>query len=249
LVNKKKSKYYIIDFLLTYVYYYLGILATVWCDKRPIHFLSSIHVAEKEGSTVSRKDGRGRRLHVTAPPTVIEYNKFMGGVDLNDKMTKLDKSRRTYKWYHRLFRKAVMWSMYNAYILEGCFVDHSPAAKRKRDFRSFVLDVAHSLVSECQQSNPANNNAIIGMSAKRLSNEDHIPVVGEGKDHVCVVCFKKYTLHSKAFPDMHYTNFPDECKKKKTIFKCSSIQCGVYLCIKPGSQCWKKWHKNVQYWR
>ena len=38
---------------------------------------------------------------------VLDYNKNVGGVDLNDKMTGMDRSRKTHRWPHRLYRKGI----------------------------------------------------------------------------------------------------------------------------------------------
>ena len=42
----------------------------------------------------------------------------MGGVDLCDQMTSLNKAKKEKRWYLRVFLKIVMIAIYNAYILE-----------------------------------------------------------------------------------------------------------------------------------
>ena len=123
-----------------------GLVATAWKDNRIVYYLSSIHSPEEAGLTVIRRNKQGDALDIRATPSVADYNKYMGGVDLNDKMTKIDKSRKTYHWYNHISRKSLMWAVFNAYIIEGHFVAHHPPGKRARDFDSFFLEVIHQLV-------------------------------------------------------------------------------------------------------
>ena len=123
-----------------------GILAVTWQDQKPISFMSSIHQPSDEPANVRRHTKQGVALQISAPTCVVDYNEKMGGVDLNDRMTKLDKSRKTYHWYNRLSRKAMLWCAYNAFILEGHFRPHTIRGKRKRDFRSFLVELIHELI-------------------------------------------------------------------------------------------------------
>ena len=69
-----------------------GILATRWCDKKPIYFLSNIHLAERDGLAIRRHNKKGEAIMVNCTPTVHQYNQYMGAVDHNDKMCRIDKS-------------------------------------------------------------------------------------------------------------------------------------------------------------
>ena len=222
------------------------LLATVWCDKKPIYFLSNIHTAEVEGTVVMRTNENGKRKQVPCTPSVLAYNKYMGEVDLNDKMTKLDKSKRTYKWYIRLERKCLFWSLYNAYIIEGNFVDHHLPGKRKRDFRSFIYDVAHELVADFI-ARKRKRGRESGRIVYRLTDTDHMPIASESNDHACVVCAEKHKRYKKRHPGIHYSQ--NLFKKVKTCFMCNSESCKVHLCLKKGSTCWRDWHSKLEFWK
>jgi hypothetical protein len=85
------------------------IAAVVWCDKKPIYFLSTKFIADPD-VTVLRYDRREhKRIPVTCPALVKAYNTYMGGTDKNDQMTKLQKCRRHYKWPRRLMIKMFVW--------------------------------------------------------------------------------------------------------------------------------------------
>ena len=74
-------------------------VATKWVDRRPIYFLSSIHQAEESHLSITRRGPGGEPQELPCPPVVKEYNRWMGGVDLNDQMAHIDRSRRSYSWY------------------------------------------------------------------------------------------------------------------------------------------------------
>ena len=87
--------------------------AFVWCDKRPIYFVTSTHVDAPQ-QTVMRYDAREhRRIPVTCPKAVKSYNQFMGGTDKNDQLTRLQRCRRHYRWPRRLTMKFMMWAIFN----------------------------------------------------------------------------------------------------------------------------------------
>ena len=53
----------------------------------------------------------------SCPQCVLTYNQHMGGVDLNNQMTRVEKERRHYHWTRRLIIKLFIQTAYNAYIL------------------------------------------------------------------------------------------------------------------------------------
>ena len=70
-----------------------GILATMWTDKKPIYVVSTgLRACATESVTVIHHNKVGQELVMPATLTVVRYNKCMGGVDMNDKMAKIDKS-------------------------------------------------------------------------------------------------------------------------------------------------------------
>ncbi len=223
-----------------------GILATVWRDTKLVYYLSTIHVPELEDCHVVRHDRQGNEIGVNATPCVVEYNMFMGGVDLNDKMCTLDKSRKTYHWYNRVARKCLMWAAFNGYVIEGHFVPHVVGGQRKRDFDSFILDLCHGLMGnfsarkQRQRQHGHRPDRIVDV------NVQHNPVMPDdgGKDHLCTVCYEKYKRFAAAHPDVAYKDMP--CKKVKTSVQCS--KCLSWLCVKRGSTYWQDYHTRLEYW-
>ena len=65
---------------------------------------------------------------------------YVGGVDHNDKMYRLDTARKSYKWYTRIDRKCAMWAVYNSYVL---YKEKNP----NQDYREYQLNLIHTLVN------------------------------------------------------------------------------------------------------
>ena len=227
-----------------------GIVATRWTDKKPIYFLSNGLVAQSaQPLSVSRRNKQGDKLAVPAPPTVVAYNQFMGGVDHNDKMAKLDKSRKSYKWYTRIDRKCAHWALYNSYVLYKT----NPHTTKPMEFRDFALNVLTSLVGDVSyrrdkgEKRASNVTGPARQEARFSVNLGHYPVFPEtgSTDHRCEVCLKKHNLEKQQNPAKPYRDYVN--KSVKTGIFCSG--CKVYLCVKRGATCFTDYHTKVQYWR
>ncbi|KAG8230675.1 hypothetical protein J437_LFUL010489 [Ladona fulva] len=101
-----------------------GKLVTLkWTDKHDVSMLTTRHSIEMQ--PVSRKGGLEL---VNKPICVIDYNKYMGGVDLKDQLLEsFLLKKRTKVWYRKLFNHLVNTAVLNAYILfhkEGNKEDH-----------------------------------------------------------------------------------------------------------------------------
>ena len=244
-------------------------LALRWKDRKDVYFLSTIHAppdvpvwvgldsSEDSGSdgeraqsqeVVQRREkvnGRWVTKKIYRPEIVKDYNTYMGGVDLCDQMTSLNKAKKQKRWYLRVFLKIVMISIYNAYILEGHIIPHLPRGRRKRDLLSFQEELCIQLVGNFPQTHSS-----LSASKRRRSGEEipgrlhevgeHFPVKGEGTNHRCAVCEKKFK-ESKRRHDGILS------KRRKTTFKC--VFCNVYLCIGgPEENCFFDYHTKLQYW-
>ncbi len=64
-----------------------NLVVTVWQDTRPVVMLSTQHSPDCT-TTVRRKKGDGSTISVTCPQAVVDYNQYMGGVDLEDQYRK-----------------------------------------------------------------------------------------------------------------------------------------------------------------
>ena len=92
------------------------LLACVWLEKRSVYFLSSIHVAESSPPcTVKRIQQDGTFADVICPPCLPEYQKYMGGVDVDQLVSYYNVYRRSKKWWKKVFSYGIECSISNTF--------------------------------------------------------------------------------------------------------------------------------------
>ena len=118
------------------------IVATVWKDKRIIHFLTTIHMAKCSlPITAKRREKDGTQKDVECPPCLPDYQKFMRGIDRGDQMMGYyNVGRRSRKWWKRDFSYLIEVCLLNAYVL------HKFSDEVQADFLQFWLDLAVQLI-------------------------------------------------------------------------------------------------------
>ena len=146
-----------------------------------------------ESDVVSRTvKVRGRRVtkKINRPGIVKCYNEYMGGADLFDQMTAVNKSKKKKSWYLHIFLKIALLSIYNTYILDGRKCQHTPGGRRKRDLLSFKKDLYVQLVGNFPQqdkstaSNKRTKSADTVVLARLTNAGAHLPFKGERKNHL-----------------------------------------------------------------
>ncbi|XP_067225208.1 piggyBac transposable element-derived protein 4-like [Chanodichthys erythropterus] len=115
-------------------------LAVKWHDRRDVHMLTTVHSANMSPS--------GKIDHATGnqkikPQCVLDYNKKMGAVDKVDMMDSfVGCTRKTLKWYKKLFFHFVDLAVHNAFIVY----------KKKQDssltYQKFRQNLVRQLVEE-----------------------------------------------------------------------------------------------------
>ena len=166
--------------------------------------LSTIHNSSM--TTISRRSRSAVRgvETVNKPNMIVEYNKYMGGVDIADQLvTYYGFSHYSRKWWKRAFFHLIDVCMVNSYIL------YCSANQKKITHLDFVLAVARQFV-EAHQHTPSLHTASPDQPI-RFIGRDHFPEPSRKRD--CCVCSKR-PLHRKA-----------------SSYQCS--KCKVSLCIHP----------------
>ena len=195
-------------------------LALRWKDRKDVYFLSTIHAppdvpvwvgldssedsgregeSAQSGEVVQRREKVNDRWvtkKIYQPEIVKGYNTYMGGVDLCDQMTSLNKAKK-----QTLVSSSIFEDCYDCHlqyiILEGHVVPHLPRGRCKRDLLSFQEELCIQLVGNFPQT-----HSNLSASKRRRSGEEiprrlhevgeHFPVKGEGRNHRCAVCEKKF---------------------------------------------------------
>lgn len=98
------------------------LLAIKWHDKRDVHMLTTIN---KDGLGPTKKKDHHTNATIEKPLAVIDYNANMGGVDKSDmqiwsnpqnvSIHFVDCSRKTKKWYKKVFFHMLDVAVFNAY--------------------------------------------------------------------------------------------------------------------------------------
>ena len=164
------------------------LLATVWKDKRIVHFLSTIRVARcSVPVTVKRREKYGSQKNVECLPLLPDYQKFMRGVDRGDQlMGYYNVGRRSKKWWKRVFSYLIEVSVLNAYVL------HTFSNGVQTEFLHFRLELAIQLVGTFRKSSPLGGRprSMEHQLLLRLdSTKWHLPEVASHRRQ-CVVCCK-----------------------------------------------------------
>ncbi|XP_069502398.1 piggyBac transposable element-derived protein 4-like [Ambystoma mexicanum] len=114
------------------------LLALKFCHRRDVHMLSTIHDESTSLVTV-----RGQGQQVLKPKFILDYNRYMGGVDKIDQLLALyHVKRKTCTWYKKLALYLMHLATYNAYV-----VYHAAALENKLTFLKFELAVLTSLTN------------------------------------------------------------------------------------------------------
>lgn len=211
------------------------ILAQSWKDSKEVFFLSTIHNPEYEphipeaNRRVKRRGGE-----VTCPPLLHDYNKNMGGVDLNDQMRKYyNMGRRSKTWYRRVFFYILEVAVHNSTVLYK-HVDEEAKAVTTKAFR---IELAEELIGSVRTDRYAPKRPSPGDDDVRLRKEmGHLPKHLSTRN-TCVVCSKKFYLLPPA-------SRPAEPRRVNT--KCTV--CNVNLCTN-SNNCFHAYHTKKEFWR
>ena len=191
-----------------------------WMDKRPVSALSTIHDASM--TTVSRRSraAEGGVERIRKPTMIVEYNTYMGGVDIADQLvTYYGFSHCSRKWWKRDFFHLLEVCMVNAYIM------YSSKNHKKLTHLDFVITVSRQLIERFDgrqnifPPDPAIDHPI------RLTGRNHFPELTENKRDCCVCSSRG-----------------DPTGRKRSSYRCTT--CKAYLCVDP---CFMLYHTKNNY--
>lgn len=196
-----------------------NLLFSLWQDNKLVNVVSS-NCDSGEGS-VQRTQKDNTRLTVKCPHNIIEYNKYMGGVDKCDQMRQYYCVRqKTRKFYRYIFWFLFELTLHNAFILS----QYVPSTGRNchNSFVDFRIELAKQLIGD-YNSRKRRGRPSINSNPSTFSL-DHFPLK-EAKRSKCYQCY-----HTKKI-------------QKWTSWKCQT--CHKYLCHTgiTATDCFIKYHK------
>ena len=113
---------------------------------------------QPETGSVTRRQKDGSRISVPCPISVVDYNKFMGGVDRGDQIRGYYSCRtKCRKFYKYIFYFLLDVAITNAYILQKDFSDTSPS-----NIKEFRLQLASELIGDyCSRRKPGRSGGVV----------------------------------------------------------------------------------------
>ena len=114
-----------------------------WMDKRAVTALTTIHPDREVAVERRSRRAVGGRETVMKPHTIVEYNKYMGGVDVADQLLSYyGFGHRTVKWWRRAFFFLLDMAVVNSYIL---YTVKNPDKRRRLTHEQFRVTLATDL--------------------------------------------------------------------------------------------------------
>lgn len=201
-----------------------------WKDSKPVHVVSSAFPA-KEVVEASRRQKDGTLKNIPCPKMIVEYTKRMGGVDRFDQRRGFySTSRRSRRWWLRIFYFLLDSSIVNAHILL-CAVKKVELSKLQ-----FSLRLARGLIGVFTSRKRSAPPAFTKRTSKQKSRS--------GEKELGVPDELRLANVGRHFPkeEQSYRRCrlcSTKTNNKRSKYTCTS--CKVPLCIYP---CFQKFHEK-----
>lgn len=190
--------------------------------------ISTIHQARMiQTQKINRKTGD----LIQKPETILEYNKYMKGVDLADQYLAYNPIiRKTVKWTKKAFMFILNTALFNSFVV---FKVLNPGKKIK--FSSFLKNIAQNWIEKGYVHSESPGNV-----SKRVSREDApMRLSADMRQHKVV---KITSSGNKKFPQKRCRVCKKNGKRKETCFMCS--YCEIPLCM---GKCFEDYHTKKNY--
>ena len=121
-----------------------SMLAIKWMDKRAVTALTTIHDNTSVAVERRNRHAAGGWETVMKPQVIVEYNRYMGGVDHADQLLSYyGFGHRTVKWWRRAFFFLLDMAVVNSYIL---YTLQNPDKRRRLSHEQFRVTLATDLL-------------------------------------------------------------------------------------------------------
>ena len=204
-----------------------NMVLSVWKDRRLVHVLSTIHGTIMGTCTRTMKNEAGRfaRSEIACPEAVLEYNKYMGGVDLADQLyAYYCFGRKSRKWTKKLFFYCLELMKLNSFIMYNSVQD------KKVSLYSFSVTLLQQLFTAAACPAPIPRPALTqtaGQNPDRLTSRC---LPGDlGRRAYCRVCYYRRKAGTTE-------------KLSQTRYGCDT--CNTHLCL---PFCFRVYHSVRNY--
>ncbi|CAM1329793.1 PGBD5 (predicted) [Pycnogonum litorale] len=198
------------------------LVALRWRDKRDVLMLSTCHT----NATTSVRVRRQEEL-IQKPQVVVDYNLGKKGVDYSDQMISYYAfTRKSYKWWNKLFFRLLYCTLSNAYIIYNAKCTGKPMTYVK-----FLESIAKAWANESEDSMPGPSRTTVNDRLKARHFCSYIPPTEKKRQptRICKVCSEKSASEGNRV-------------RKETRFWCQD--CEIPLCHIP---CFELFHTKKDY--
>ena len=196
-----------------------------WYDNKGVLMASPLFGIEPEDECRrwSKKDKQ--HLEVKRPAVIERYNKYMGGVDLCDRMISYHKmGARTRRWHLRVI------SHFIDLALSNCWIEGRLDSREKMQLYDFRESVALVLINSVDESLSSSDSDTVQPPPRgRVSALPAIVSRVVAAKHLPVACDLPNSARCRK-----------EGCKGKTRIKCE--RCNVFLCVSTARSCFKEFH-------
>ena len=201
-----------------------NLTAVRWFDNRDVFVASTI--SQPSISTVRRQSGQDKAILI-CPLSVVEYNKYMSGVDLSDQFRSYYNVCRASKKYWRY----IFWFLFEISIINSFIIwktnmqDSGIFNKAKHTQKFFRMAIAEKLMGSTvdrKRARPSFDSAPVHLAVPMV----HKLISTSGR-HVCEHC--RSTGRKTGVRN----------RTPSTKFICQHPNCRVYLCRVP---CYQAYH-------
>ncbi|KAH7973889.1 hypothetical protein HPB49_006414 [Dermacentor silvarum] len=211
-----------------------NICITNWYDNKPI-VLASTHVGMEPVDDCTRFSKQERKKVVVKRPAVVaEYNTYMGGVDLCDRMLSFyPTTMRTKKWTIRTLIFMMDVGVVNSWLLYK--QDHRELGTQRKNIMQlldFKLELAHFLLASDKGFSSTESDC----EAMQLRKPAVVPLPSPSVR----------TLSASHMPEIVDQKSASRCRNpgccERTKLRC--CKCNLFLCLTAGRNCFKAFHKK-----
>ncbi|CAG4929637.1 unnamed protein product [Colias eurytheme] len=214
---------------------------TKWNDNKPVTMMSTVEGREPEDVCQRWCKRTKRYVSVNRPLVVRNYNKYMGGVDLADRMLSVCPNRyRTKKWTQRLFSHMTDLAVTNSWLqYKKRELIKGVPVKKIQQLRSFKMELGEYLVElysspqtgDDEGTDSGDENAESGGKRKR------------GKPTTQLPSKRRRTAEAKHMPVfVESQSRCRHCHYNKSRTQCST--CNISLCLTKDRNCYMLFHEN-----
>ena len=210
------------------------IIAVWWRDRRDVLALSTMHNTSAS-LVMKRSKGCHEKRPLPCPTIIIDYNQYMGGVDLMDQHLSYYSltTRRTLKWWKKVFWRLIDISIVNAWII----FRHNNADSDIKSHREFRLKLIEELVQpllDVQASTDCPKHLLDTRGRQPVSDDKRLMgkhfAYKSSKRGRCCVCSHKISAGGTKRKDTKTQNYCNKCE--------------VHLCV---GICFELYHTRTTY--